>query len=474
MGPRRWSVLAAALLLSLGFGVSAGRGQSTGGTAQGLVEISTATTVRPRPTAAEIAAFVPATRGSFSFPQPYGTTGFRITVPADCGGRDCVRPAGYAYWRNMNNHSGSSRLYMFLGLARQTGGEGPTLFSLDTTTGAVAKVGPLFTPEDPRSWSTGDGWYFSGTSPSTLYVHASTDPRLVRYDIWSRQSTTVFDLSAQTAVFGPGAYPWQAHSSDDDRTHSFTVRVYDGSVFTPVGCGAHLERTNEFRLFRRVSASPDDYDECQVDRSGRWLVIKEQVDGRYGPDNRIIDLQTGRETTLLDERGAGGHSDVGYGYMVAMDNWYAAPAFRLWRFDSLPGTGPVVYRDATWASESIVHVSHLNARPGPAEPQYACGSGAGRVNGPRVGEISCFFLDGSLNTLVVAPVMTDLDAPGGGNEYDRLPKGNLDSTGRYFLWTTNLGGSRLDAFVVRVPANDGFTPRLTAAPRAPVNVRIVQ
>ena len=35
---------------------------------------------------------------------------------------------------------------------------------------------------------------------------------------------------------------------------------------------------------------------------------------------------------------------------------------------------------------------------------------------------------------------------------NRLPKGNLDVTGRYFLWTTNLGGNRLDAFLVKIPA----------------------
>jgi len=56
--------------------------------------------------------------------------------------------------------------------------------------------------------------------------------------------------------------------------------------------------------------------------------------------------------------------------------------------------------------------------------------------------------DGSLDVLVVAPVMTDLDAAGGrdanGDDYEQLPKGNLDVTGKYFLWTTNLDGSRLD------------------------------
>jgi len=68
-------------------------------------------------------------------------------------------------------------------------------------------------------------------------------------------------------------------------------------------------------------------------------------------------------------------------------------------------------------------------------------------------------VNGSLAQLVVAPVMTNLDASGGdanptgaGGDYDKAPKGNLDVTGQYFIWTTNLGGNRLDAFIVKVPA----------------------
>jgi hypothetical protein len=76
-------------------------------------------------------------------------------------------------------------------------------------------------------------------------------------------------------------------------------------------------------------------------------------------------------------------------------------------------------------------------------------------------EIVCFSLnpdrnaDGSLDVLAVTQVMTDLDAPGGdlaADDYAQMPKGNLDITGRYFIWTTNIGGSRLDAFLVKVPA----------------------
>ena len=79
---------------------------------------------------------------------------------------------------------------------------------------------------------------------------------------------------------------------------------------------------------------------------------------------------------------------------------------------------------------------------------------------PRNNEIVCFRLDGSLQVVVVAPVMTDLNAPGGVDDYRKQPKGNLDVTGQYFIWTSNVGGSRLDAFVVKVPT------QLLAAPGA--------
>ena len=75
-------------------------------------------------------------------------------------------------------------------------------------------------------------------------------------------------------------------------------------------------------------------------------------------------------------------------------------------------------------------------------------------------EIVCFSLDAnryadhSLDVLVVGQIMTDLDAPGGGGgDYEKTPKGNLDVTGSYFIWTTNLGGGRLDAFLVKIPSS---------------------
>jgi len=413
----------------------------------GFFEPAVSTAVRPRMSAAQIEALLP-TRGKFSFPPPYRTQGVRITNASDCGGRDCVDYVGYSYWRRTNNHVGSGTMLILVVLDRNRGGPGPTLFSYDKATDAVTRLKPLFDGSDVMSWAAGDQWYFSATDPRMLYVNDG--PKLRRYDVVARRWSTVLDVTTRTDLFGRDRVVWQAHSSNDDHVHSATLK--DRTTNAELGCLVHQETTGRFSYFPSQGIG---YDECQIDKSGRWLLIKDKVvnDPKTDVDNRIIDLSTGKETVLLDRDGAGGHSDNGFGYMVAADNWNPLPgAFRLWKFGQAPLAGTVVYRNVNWTTIAPNHVSHANARRDlPPEKQYVCGSGAAREDGPRSNEIVCFYLDGSMRVFVVAPVMTDMEGPGGGNPYAKLPKGNLDITGRYFMWTSNMGGARLDAFLVKVP-----------------------
>jgi hypothetical protein len=158
------------------------------------------------------------------------------------------------------------------------------------------------------------------------------------------------------------------------------------------------------------------------------------------------------ESVIYDENGGVGHADTGYDYVVGADGSNALPnAYITWSFIPSPAKGPTVFHSSNWSISRINHVSHQNAKPSlPMHQQFACGSSADR--GSAQNEILCFRLDGSQQELVVAPVMTDLNASGGGTDYFKLPKGNLDITGQYFIWTTNMGGNRMDAFLVKVPA----------------------
>ena len=439
---------AAMLLFSCGSGGD-GDGRSIAAAMPGGFIETAGSAIRPRWSRRDLQEFLPEGRGKFTFPHPYLTEAMRITTAEDCGGADCVRQVGYSYWRNMNNHVDSNEMLIVLGLNKAHGGTGPTLFSYDKSTEEITNRGPLFPAGHHLSGYTTSGWYFSATRPSTLYI--SDGSKMLRYDVLSHTSEVVFDVAGQ---FGTDRDVWQMSSSNDDLVHAATLRVRGTSNY--LGCVVYLEPTGQLLYYPEAG----DLDECQIDRSGRFLTTFEQIDGKNGVDNRIIDLQTGSVQQLLNLPGVGslGHHDSGFGYVVGHDRYNKMPnATIAWNLSPFT-RGPVNHKDYNWDLVQAQHISHTNAQSGiPMEQQYACGSNADRRTYAQ-NEILCFRLDGSLTQLVVAPVMTDLDASGGnanptgaGGDYDKSPKGNLDVTGRYFIWTTNLGGNRLDAFIVKVP-----------------------
>jgi len=405
----------------------------------GVVENAMSANTRAMMNSAQVAGFLPE-RGRFTFPAPYNTTGIRLTNASNCGGADCIRDVGYSYWRNMNNHVGSDNMFIFVGT---DGGSGPALIQYNKVTDQVIDSGPVFPASSRYSAATGEGFYFSATMPTKLYVGAGSV--IERFDVVSKEIQTIVDVNAH---LGGSHVLWQSHSSDDDNVHSATVR--NASSYEMLGCMVYQENISRFSYFPKKG----DYDECQIDKSGKWLVIKENLDGMDGEDNRIIGLDTGEERVLLDRDGAGGHSDLGHGYMIARDNWSnEANAVKMWDFNSNPLTGVVVHANSDWNTDSPAHISHTNSRPDlPPEQQVSCGGSASSRNGPGANEIVCFRLDGSRQMLAVAPAMIDLNS-GKGDSYTRMPKGNLDVTGQYFIWTSNMGGTRRDAFLVKVPTH---------------------
>lgn len=422
----------------------------------GFIQKAGSKAVRPRLTLAQIQSFVPPRRGLFKFPPPYNTEGVRITVPADCHGQDCVTYVGYSYWMNMNNHVGSDTMLIFLGLDRQRGGTGPTLFSYNKITDEVKNLGPFFDPSTRFSWHQGAGWYFSARQPTKLYL-IDDGPRLYRYDVIAKSFETVFDVRSR---FGNDKGVTQTHSSADDEVHSGTLLCKKSGCTDGVhaakkddemmGCLVYRERSRSFSYFPRRGKH---YDECNLDRNGHWLVILEGETDDLG--NRIIDLRNNAETVLPDQTaGRLGHLDLGDGYAVGANSNNRLPNTTvLMQFPITGGgrPGTVVHYNSDWDTALANHISHQNRRSGvPPNQQYACGSNLDA--GKRENEIVCFRLDASYDTLIVAPVMTDPKAPGPCDDYCKYPKGNLDVTGRYFIWTSNLGGSRMDAFIVKIPS----------------------
>ena len=247
-------ILIASTLAGFDFGANVLFAQSSA--PGGFLQTGPTLSAAPLFSAAQIQAFLPS-RGRFTFPAPYSTEGIRLTNASDCaGGGDCVESVGYSYWRNINNHAGSDTMLIALGLDRKQGGAGPSLFSYNKVTGVTRNLGPMFDPDTVFGWATGEGWYFSATQPTMLYVNDG--PRVFRYDVLSRQFSLVFDISSQ---FGGNRWVWQMHTSSDDMVHSFSVK--DASSYNLLGCGVYLERTREYRYFPATAG----FDECQVDKS---------------------------------------------------------------------------------------------------------------------------------------------------------------------------------------------------------------
>jgi hypothetical protein len=235
---------------------------------------------------------------------PSAVQGTRVTRPADCRGTDCI-PLSVDE-RNINNHRGRDTILIWLGLRRI----GPTLFSYDKRTGAVANLGPVFAAGSPFARLSGDGWYWSATRPTTLYVERG-GPELLRYDVAAKTLERVFDVTAQ---FGRDRGIRQPRSSDDDTVHSATlVDLPSGKT---LGCVLYREPDERFSFW----AANGEFAGCRVDPGGRSLTIRDDADGVPGVEQRVVDLDTEVERVVADaggtERPLAGALDVTGQYYV--------------------------------------------------------------------------------------------------------------------------------------------------------------
>ena len=387
-----------------------------------FVEKAGSQAFRARFTPSQIASFLPAggATGRFTFPAPYNTEGSADQCHGLC------RWAGLplARWLFvLAQHQQSHRRRHDVHRARlrpqpRRRRSEPHRVRQSCRPGAEPRA-PV-SREQPYSYSTTEGWYFSATAPSRLYVFLPGGTTLRHYDVITRQfdATPALDLAAcprPSVCPGDAAFIFQPHSSDEDRVHSATVQ---NASFQRLGCVVFDSSRFVYIPIRAGYA----LDECHVDKSGRWLLVLEtQADGKL--DNRVVDVSTGMEIALTDAAGALGHLDTGFGYAIGADNYNPLPNASILLKFPVTSTerplGPVVHFNKRWDIAAANHIAHGNAIAGrPPEEQYACGSNASRV-ADMADEIVCFSLnpnrhpDGTLDVLVVGQVMTDLNAQGG-------------------------------------------------------------
>lgn len=452
------------------------------GAAGGFWQNDSDPTSYPPLTASQIAAFLPGSRSSFTFPAPYNTQGFRVTLPSDCpNSGNCVEYIGYSYWARMNNSTGSPFMYILVGLGTQGAPGGPTIYKLDKDRNIVTKVGLLFPPASPEAYASAQSMYFSYGHPHGLY-YINELKSLNRIDILTKTVTTVFNINAynSTDVID------QCSSSNDDTVHACSL---ESSSYAPLGCIVYNASKNSFRFFQ--SASTGGFDECHIGAGGQYLLIDEktpQTCSTCDEDTVLVDLQSGTQTVILNQNGGGGHYAMGYGYYVQAMNWdpnYSESM--LWNAANPASGGAPVFAvpygnicSGSACAGVPQHPSWLNALPPAKTPlshQYVCDSTANTsTSASFANQIYCFYLGAGtsvdqLQSLVIAPTLTNFAKTGCGSiSYAQQPKGNIDFTGHYFIWSANLdSNTNCQVFVVRIPtAQLSFPPADVTPPEVSI------
>lgn len=302
-----------------------------------------------------------------------------------------VNPIGMAYWRNINNHKDSNVLKVFLSKDDEL-----ILLTINKDSLQVQSEVRL------GIHHTGEGCYFSAINPEILYTPLSN--KLIQFNI---------NNGNQQAVWESEYYLWQCHSSYDESVHSATLKNGNWDV---IGWGlSHGDKYD-------IHGVPD---ECQIDKSGNWLVIKEDN------LNRIIYVPTGSERIIQNEEGALGHSDCGFECMMG-ENDFSSSAGALDLFHLRTGERRLIYSTGIW---NMGYVSFTNARPGPVDDQNCLitspnelilvniGSGQGRVVCPNLAESQ--------------------------ETYEKRPKANLCPLGEFAVWTAWVNG-QMNAYLVKI------------------------
>lgn len=363
---------------------------------------------------AVLPAALPRAGGTFVDPT-FGTTVMRVTDESD--GKSCTNY--YSYWPTFNLDS--TRFFIACD-------NNPRLYRFDPSSFQILGKGPLFDrpPADSGYLSTEDA-IWSGTSANVLYGCAGQ--KLYSYDVATRTYSLIKDFSGDI----PEGFLGQMSKSLDDNVFAFTRKDKN---YKPVGFVVWRRDPNKILGLANLA----NLDEVQVDKSGRYLVVK----GKFGgtADVQVIDLQTRVAENLTDPTPdfSPGHSDNGRQIVVGHDNWnnqytvrrLAAPH----QFKTVIGFGN------DWSQSN--HTSMLADNEGWCViSNFTSGDGP---TGPFRNEIFQVSTDGSQKVRRLAHHHSVY------RDYWDTPRANISRDGRFITFTSNWGSaSRRDVFIIKVP-----------------------
>src|SRR5947209_2478386 len=196
---------------------------------------------------------LPRAGGKFLDPT-FGTELMRVTDETGGGNAGTA----YSYWPTFNCNS--TRI-----LVQRDGNTSGELYDFDPesfTLGAKQQI-PLLPNKRPLR---GEDAIWSSHDPDVLYGHTDYGAQIWAYNVRTQAFTLVGDLA--TRLLPGGSSIFQMSKSDDDDVFAATVRAGDPS-WAFLGYIAYRASTNTV-----LQQDATVIDECQVDKTGRWLYIQ--------------------------------------------------------------------------------------------------------------------------------------------------------------------------------------------------------
>ncbi len=406
------SCLLLLLFLSFSFGVVDAEPSRTG--ANEKPRISAIRTVCREPRLPDL----PKAGGVFDDPT-FGTRIMRVTDETD--GRSCNN--AYSYWPSFNRDS--SRFFIWCG-------EAPMLYRFDPDGFKILGKERLFSSKlSSGCFPRWEDAIWSGTEPDILFCHEGLN--LWRYDVGRKAFTLVKDFGGEL----PPGHLSQMSKSLDDHMFAFSLQNPRWEVV-----GFIVWCQGEDRILLKRNAH-DGLDEVQLDKTGRYLVVKTGKQGKGIVEVRVMDLHTRATEDLTDDGPdfAPGHSDNGRAIIIGADNWNNRITFR--ELSNPHQVRTVLDLGKDWSQD--YHVSMLaNDESWALVSLYVANTLPS--SGIFRNEILLVATDGSQRVRRLAHHRTVF------KEYWDSPRANISRDGRFVVFTSNWGGrSRRDVFVVMVP-----------------------
>lgn len=367
------------------------------------------------------AAKLPKVGETFTDPT-FGTTIMRVTDETDGDSQNA-----YSYWPSFNKDNTLFHI--------QTQKHGPTLYHFDPQAFKIAGKEPLFAraPAFPRPINWEDS-IWSATEAKALFGTSGTC--IASYNVDAKKYTVIHDFSKEL----PGQRPVQMSRSLDDNVFGFHIKKMGKDEVT----GFMAWQRNPEKVLLHVERT--DLDEVQVDKTGRYLVVKTDQQGKGLLNVLVYDLVTGTHDELTDDGPdfSPGHSDNGRGFILGADNWRnaltvrtcAEPHKHYAALDMAGGHLSMLCDDEKWAL-----VSNYFDRYPPKDapwPTFAQ-------------EIMLLATDGSMRVRRLAHVQTNYKS------YWDCPRADISRDGRFVAFTSNWQSGLRGVFILKVP--DEFVPR---------------